>query len=104
MREIRQLLLVALMLCALPLTGRAQWATTRTEHDWRLAIAGNSFGLIQEAIYTVSLESPNYRRTTIYLGPVYTTTTPFQVPHIALVLLLVGATGLVVLAGIKRRT
>ncbi len=104
MREIRQLLLVALMLCALPLTGRAQWATTRIERDWRLAIAGNSFGLVQEAIYTVSLESPNYRRTTIYLGPVYTTTTRFQASHIALLLLLVGATGLIALAGIRRRT
>ena len=91
MRKIRQLLLVTLVVCAWPMVARAQWATSRTEHDWRLNIAGHSFGLVQEAIYTVSLSYPNYRTTTIYLGP-YTTTTRVPAAYAAVMMLLPAGT------------
>ena len=99
MRKIRQLFLISLAVCVLPVAAHAQWASSKTEHDWRLSIGGHSFGLVQQAVYTVSLGSPSYRRTTIYLGPFYTTTTRFRAPWLAVVLLLpVGAAGVFVLA------
>ena len=97
MRKIRQLLLVTLVVCALPMVAHAQWASSQTEHDWRLNIAGHSFGLVQQAIYTVSLSYPSYRTTTIYLGP-YTTATRIPAAYAAgMMLLPVGAIGLFLL-------
>jgi hypothetical protein len=67
MRRIRLLLLIALLLGALPLAAHAQWATSRVEHDWRITINGNSYGLEQRFTSTFSLVD-GWRTTTIYFG------------------------------------
>jgi hypothetical protein len=93
MCKIRQLFLTALVLCALTVEAHAQWASSSTEHDWRIAVGGCSFGIVQQAVYTISLSFPSSRHTTIYFGPVGTITTRFEAPFVAVVLLLpVGAT------------
>lgn len=91
MRKMRLFLLLALV-WALPVATHAQWLYTKTEHDWRLTIGGYSFGLVQKAIHTYTLNQPSYRETTIYLGPVYTTTRRCRAPCVAALLLLPAGT------------
>ena len=66
-RNIRQLLLMAGLIGALTVTAHAQWATSRTEHDWRISINGNSYGLTQDFFSTWSTVHGT-RTTTIYFG------------------------------------
>lgn len=80
--SVRRLLLVALVVCALPVGAQAQWASSRKEHDWRISIGDCSFGLVQEVVYTISLTQGN-RHTTVYFGPYSWTTGRFQAKHIA---------------------
>jgi hypothetical protein len=67
MGKIRELLLAALVVCASPFAARAQWATTETQHDWRLTIAGRPFGLVQQVSY-VGARLGGTRTTTVCLG------------------------------------
>src|SRR5690348_12410616 len=66
LRRVRQCFLMSLLLCASPFAAHAQWATTETEHDWRLTIAGRPYGLVQRVRY-VGARIGGTRRTTIYL-------------------------------------
>jgi hypothetical protein len=95
MRKTWQFLLVTLAFCSLPSAAHGQWASACTEHDWRVTIGGRSFGLVQKSVYTVSLSLPGCRYTTIYLGPVGTTTTRLRAPYVAAAPLLpLGAAGI----------
>jgi hypothetical protein len=67
MREIRQVLLMVWLIGTLPVAAQAQWATSRIEHDWRVTINGNSYGLAQEFFSTFSTVLGT-RTTTIYFG------------------------------------
>ena len=92
MRQIRHLLLVTLVVCALPIAAHAQWATSSNEHDWRLTIGGNSYGLLQRVTYFASYGVGGIRTTTICLGP-YTANTRLPAAYVAAMMFLpVGAT------------
>lgn len=93
-----RLLLLAASIGAWPGFANAQWATSKTEHDWRLTIGESSYGLVQTAVYMSSTEHEDYRTTTIHLGPWSTSTTRFRAPQIAgaaLFLLVVAGVGCV---------
>ncbi len=47
----RALFLAAFLVGASPIAAEAQWASFRIEHDWRLTLGDNSFGLVQTAVY-----------------------------------------------------
>ncbi len=82
-----------LAVCTMPLAAQAQWATGHTEHDWRISVGANSYGLLQEEVYTIDLVHGT-RITTIYFGSRTWTTTRFRADDIAaLSLLIVGAVG-----------
>lgn len=103
MHRMRQLLLIILAVCALPVVAHAQDGYfhyfRRTEHDWRVSIGGSSFGLLQETIYN---GVPIGRETTIYCGPLGKTTTRLRAPYIAVVLLLpVAAAGVLLVRGLS---
>jgi hypothetical protein len=75
----------------MPVAAQAQWATTRTEHDWRISVADGSYGLLQQQVYTFDLVH-GYRRTTVYFGP-HTWSTDFRAEYIvaaALMILVIG--------------
>ena len=55
------------LLVTSPVAAQAQWATSRIEHDWRVTITGNSYGLTQEFFSTWSTVHGR-RTTTIYFG------------------------------------
>jgi hypothetical protein len=88
MRKIRQLLLATLMACAFPLAVYGQWASNYKEHDWRLTISGNSYGLVQDI---TDWGLGPIRATTICVGP-HTLSTRFPAVYIvaALTLLPMG--------------
>jgi hypothetical protein len=67
MHNIRKLLLMIVLVGALPIAAHAQWATSRIEHDWRITINGNSYGLEQRFTSTYSL-TLGWRTTTIFFG------------------------------------
>lgn len=67
MRRIRLLVLLIWMIWVLPGAAHAQWAIRRIEHDWRVRIGGNSFGLTQEFFSTFST-TIGTRTTNIYIG------------------------------------
>ena len=103
MRKFRKLLLVTLFVCVLPAAAHGQWARGRIEHDWRVAVGGYSYGLVQRASDTTGQDWGWCRTTTIYLGP-YTTTTHFRAAHVAMVLLLpIGAGGVLLLTRPRNR-
>ena len=81
---------VIVILCAVPSIAHAQWAHGYIEHDWRVIIGGNSYGLVQQVTDTTGVGG--YRTTTIYLGP-YRTTTHFRAAYFAVALLLPMAAG-----------
>jgi len=66
-RKIRRLLVMPGLIGALPIAAHAQWAILRIEHDWRVTINGNSYGLTQEFLSTWSTVHGT-RTTTIYSG------------------------------------
>jgi hypothetical protein len=76
------------------------------EHDWRLAIGGHSFGLVQQAdYYDFSHSRLICRTTTIYVGPFGATTTRVGAPFVAiLLLLLLGVGGALFLMGLWPET
>jgi len=86
---VRHLMLATCLMFAWPGILSAQWAATRTEHDWQLTIGGSSIGLVQRAVYFVNLAEVNHRETTIYLGPFPSITTRFRAGPIAGALLAV---------------
>ena len=91
----RQSLVVALVAFALPLAAHAQWASSLIEHEWLITIGGNSYGLVQRV--TDSAGVRRERTTTVCLGS-YTTTTRVRAAYLALLMLLpVGALGVVLL-------
>jgi uncharacterized membrane protein len=67
MHRIHKLLLMVVLVGALPIAAQAQWATSRIEHDWRITINGNSYGLEQRFTSTYSL-TLGWRTTTIFFG------------------------------------
>lgn len=76
MRRIQSFLLLIWLMSALTTTAHAQWATRRVEHDWRVRIGGNSYGLTQEFFSTFSTTAGT-KTTIIYLGPhTYSTNLP----------------------------
>ncbi|SRR6266540_362545 len=93
MCRIRQCFLVILAAFAMPIAAHAQWATSRTEHDWRVSVGVNSYGLLQQEVYTIDLVH-GYRVTTIYFGSHTRSTTRFRADYVAVVtLLIVGTAG-----------
>jgi hypothetical protein len=72
------------------------------EHDWRLAIGGHSFGLVQQGdYYDFSHTQLISRTTTIYLGPLGALTARAAAPFVAvLLLLLLGVGGGLLLMGL----
>lgn len=100
MPRMRQLLLIIALLGALPIATRAQWATHYPEHDWRVSIGGNSYGLQQEFFSTVSLTLGTHT-TTIYFGR-HTFRT--ALPAVWVVTLAAVAIGIVCLAPFAIRT
>ena len=67
-------------------------ATSSNEHDWRLTIGGNSYGLLQRVTYFASYGVGGIRTTTICLGP-YTANTRLPAAYVAAMMFLpVGAT------------
>lgn len=99
MGRIRQYVVMSLLACAPPFAAHAQWATTVTEHDWRLTIAARPYGLLQRVHY-VGARIGGTRTTTLCLGP-YTANTRVPAACVATVILLpVGVVGLLVLRGL----
>ena|ERR1035437_2827308 len=99
MCKIRQLLFVILVVCAMPIAAQAQWAFSRTEHDWRISVGANSYGLLQQEVYTIDLVHGT-RITTIYFGSHTWATTRFRADYIAALSLLI--VGTVVVLSLKR--
>ena len=66
-RGFRKLFCLLLLLTTFPIAAHAQWATSRVEHDWRVTIGGNSYGLEQRFSSTYSL-TLGWRTTTIFFG------------------------------------
>jgi hypothetical protein len=97
MSKMRRLFLVGMAVCALPVAAQAQWASSRTEHDWRLSIRGYSFGLVQQAVYTASLAQPSFRQTTVYLGPLGSRTTSHRAAYLVTVVLVPAAAAVALL-------
>ena len=61
-------LLLMLAYSAMPRMAQAQWATSRTEHDWRMTTGDYAYGLVEMTVYQSRLTSGT-RITTIYVGP-----------------------------------
>jgi hypothetical protein len=103
MGKIRELLLVALAVCALPRAAHAQdGGYIITEHDWRLTIGGTSYGLSQTAWGKAGRYS-GHRTTTIYLGH-YTANTRIPAAYVAVTFLLpAGVMGFVLLPALWLR-
>jgi hypothetical protein len=90
-----RILSVALILTAAwAVPARAQWATSRVEHDWKITIGGQEFGLTQLAVYVTSLEHVNHRETTLHMGPYFAKTTRFRAPEILAAILSIPAAGI----------
>jgi hypothetical protein len=66
-RGFRKLFCLLLLLTTFPIAAQAQWATSRVEHDWRITINGNSYGLEQRFTSTFSTVA-GWRTTTIFFG------------------------------------
>ena len=77
------------------MTAHAQWASKIVEHDWRLKLGENSFGLLQEQIDV----GVKYRVTSICLGPCKITTGLRAGYIVALVLVPLGVVGFFALTG-----
>ena len=93
MCRIRQCFLVILAAFAMPIAAQAQWATSRAEHDWRIFVGANSYGLLQQEVYTIDLVH-GYRVTTIYFGCHTSSATRFRANYGAVMtLLIVGTVG-----------
>src|ERR1041384_2474321 len=97
MRKIRQLLLMAGLIGFLPVAAQAQWATSRIEHDWRVTINGDSYGLTQDFFSTWSTIHGT-RTTTMYFGQDAFRTRLPAVWVAALALAFVGAAALALFA------
>jgi hypothetical protein len=103
MRKIRQVLLMVWLIGALPVTSHAQqWAISYIEHDWRVTISGNSYGLTQEFLSTVSTVVGT-RTTTIYFGQHTFHTSLPAVCVAALAIASVGAVPLLLLAMLRAK-
>jgi hypothetical protein len=103
MRKFRPLLSVTLLVRVLPIAAYGQWARGRVEHDWRFAVGGYSFGLVQRATDTTGQDWGWCRTTTICLGP-YTITTHFRAAYVAMVPLLpIGAGGVLLMTRLRRQ-
>lgn len=102
MRRIRQYCAVTFLVWASFFAAHAQWATTVSEHDWRLTIAGRPYGLVQRVSY-VGARIGGTRRTTICLGP-YAAETPIPAAFVAAAILLtVSVLGFMVMSGLFRQ-
>jgi hypothetical protein len=83
----------------LPASVHAQWATTRVEHDWTLAIGEHRFGLEQ----TMTLPG-SYRTTTVHLGPVSVRSKLHTGSIVALVVIPIAMLLAAVAISVKRTT
>jgi len=91
--KIRQFLLLAVLMSAPSTAARAQNYRHYVEHDWRINVGGNSYGLVQEV-----LGPPDRRTTSICLGG-RTFTTRLRATHMAtLMFVLLVAAGFFLLA------
>src|SRR5689334_15735390 len=86
LRIIRLLLTAMILVGAIPQTANAQSFSSYIEHDWRVTIGGNSYGLVQEVLMPFGL-----RTTAICVGR-HAFTTRLRAPSVA-------AFGLMLLAG-----
>ena len=102
MRKIRQLFLMIGLISALPVGAHAQWATSRITHDWRVTIAGNSYGLTQEFFSTWSTVHGT-TTTTMYFGQQTLHTRLPAVCVAALALAFVGAVPFFLFAMLPRK-
>ncbi len=92
---------MTVLVCALPFAAHAQWGTTETEHDWRLTIAGRSYGLVQQVTY-VGARLGGTRTTTIWLGS-YAAKSRIPAVYLATIVLLpVTVLGCFLLTGLLR--
>jgi hypothetical protein len=82
LKPLLPLLLAASVIWIIPLAAQAQWASSEIEHDWRVSIGGQSFGLQQQVTYFATPGLGGQRTTTLYLGP-YTTTTRLPAAFVA---------------------
>jgi hypothetical protein len=63
----RPIVLIVVLLCASTIKGHGQWAIRYAEHDWRITIGSQSYGLVQEFFSTYS-RVHGTRTTFIYFG------------------------------------
>ena len=91
-------------LCLLSATAHGQWASSVVDHDWRVTIGTNSYGLQQRTTYTLALGVGGTRTTTLHLGRYTTTTRLPAVPLVALVLLPTGLGAFCLLARVAHGT
>ena len=96
--KIREFLLMTVLMSAFPLGAHAQSYYQYVEHDWRIAICGHSYGLV-ESVFA----PPTIRTTTISFGR-HTFTTKLRAPHIAaLAAVSFGSAGLLLLTRAARK-
>lgn len=70
------------------MAAQSQWASGYTEHDWRVSVGANYYGLLQQVVYTTDLVH-GYRTTTLYFGTHSWLTTRFRADYAAVVALVV---------------
>jgi len=96
-RTLQGLLLLIVLLCVCPVTAQAQWACKYAEHDWRLKVAGGSYGLVQEIF-----KPGDIRTTTVFIGrPTFSTPIPAAFVSVIAVVPL-GMVGLFLLTRVRR--